>query len=44
MTRTETVVSEIRRRIEAGAVKAGARLPSIRRAAAEFDVSKNKKV
>ena len=41
MTRTEAIVAEIRRRIESGALGAGDRLPSIRRAAEAFAVSKN---
>lgn len=41
MTLTETVAAEIRRRIEANLLKVGERLPSIRRAAEEFGVSKN---
>lgn len=41
MTLTESIVSQIRKRIETGALKVGTRLPSIRRAALEFEVSKN---
>ncbi len=41
MTLTEKVVEEIRRRIEKNLLKVGDRLPSLRRAAEEFGVSKN---
>jgi DNA-binding transcriptional MocR family regulator len=41
MTLTETVMQDIQRRIETNALKVGDRLPSIRRAADEFGVSKN---
>lgn len=41
MTLTEAVASQIRKRIENGSLKVGTKLPSIRRAAAEFAVSKN---
>lgn len=41
MTLTETVMLEIQRRIEQNALKVGEKLPSIRRAAEEFAVSKN---
>lgn len=41
MTKTERIVADLRRRIEEGALPVGARLPSIRRAAEEFGVSKN---
>jgi DNA-binding transcriptional MocR family regulator len=41
MTRAEAVEAEIRRRIEVGSLVAGAKLPSIRKAAGQFDVSKN---
>jgi DNA-binding transcriptional MocR family regulator len=40
-TRTQSVVDGIRKMIEGGALKVGARAPSIRQAAEEFDVSKN---
>jgi DNA-binding transcriptional MocR family regulator len=40
-TRTQTVVDGIREMIKSGALKVGARAPSIRQAAEEFDVSKN---
>ena len=41
MTKTETIVAEIRRRVEEGLLPPGAKLASIRRAAEEFGVSKN---
>jgi DNA-binding transcriptional MocR family regulator len=41
MTRAEAVAAEIRKSIEAGALPAGAKLPSIRKAATQFGVSKN---
>jgi len=40
-TRTDAVVDGLRKRIEAGAIKVGAKAPSIRQAAADFGVSKN---
>lgn len=40
-TRTQGVVEGIRKMIESGALKVGARAPSLRQAAADFDVSKN---
>lgn len=40
-TRTERIVAEFKRLIASGSYKSGTRLPSIRRAAAEFQVSKN---
>ncbi|RWO86175.1 PLP-dependent aminotransferase family protein [Mesorhizobium sp.] len=41
MTRAEAVAAEIRRRIETGSITVGAKLPSIRKAAEQFYVSKN---
>ncbi len=41
MTLTEQVMQEVQGRIEAGSLKVGDKLPSIRRAADEFKVSKN---
>ena len=40
-TRIEGVAEELRRRIDSGSLKPGSRAPSIRRAAADFGVSKN---
>jgi DNA-binding transcriptional MocR family regulator len=40
-TRTQAVIDAIHERIESGALKVGARTPSIRQAAEEFGVSKN---
>jgi DNA-binding transcriptional MocR family regulator len=40
-TRTQAVIDAIRKMIESGALKVGARTPSIRQAAEEFGVSKN---
>jgi DNA-binding transcriptional MocR family regulator len=41
MTRAEALAADIRRQIEAGALRPGAKLPSIRRAADRFGISKN---
>jgi DNA-binding transcriptional MocR family regulator len=41
MTRAEALAVDIKRQIETGSLRAGAKLPSIRKAAARFGVSKN---
>ncbi|WP_420418463.1 PLP-dependent aminotransferase family protein [Pacificispira sp.] len=41
MTLTESIVEKLTKRIDSGVLAPGSRLPSIRRAAEEFEVSKN---
>jgi DNA-binding transcriptional MocR family regulator len=41
MTRAESLAADIRRQIDSGSLRPGAKLPSIRRAAERFGISKN---